>query len=432
MMVEKLIRFIELDSKEDIMRDLREDCNFIVDEAIHEVLPNAAVEKALEHFSMPKGNLYLVAIGKAAYSMAFTAKNILKDKIYRGIVITKYGYALNEIENLEIYEAGHPLPDENTLIATEKVLEMTAKLSQNDMVLFLVSGGGSSLFEKTFISLEDLISVNKKLINSGASISEINAVRKRISYVKGGYFAKHCYPAKIFSIVLSDVVGDYLDVIASGPAYPDYSTVEDAQKVLSKYKLSIPEECMDEFFREPVTSISNVTTVIAGNVQGYCKAASDACKKLGYKPTIISTDLTEDVTIASEMIIKQVKDSIDEVTESVAYIYGGEIVVNVTGDGLGGRNQDLALRVAKGIANIPRVAVFCAGSDGSDGPTDAAGGFVDGGTMYLIKKMEMDYNEVISNQDSYHCLKALNQLIVTGPTGSNVNDIYVILIDKSE
>lgn len=412
------------------MRDLRADCEYIVDYAIKQVLPAEAVNRTLQHFKSPKGKLIAVAIGKAAYSMAQEAYNVLGDTIDFGIVVTKHGHAMGQIPGFEIYEAGHPLPDQDTFDATERVLEVTRDLSEEDEVLFLVSGGGSALFEKSVLSIDELEQLTDQMLRSGANIKEINTIRKRFSLVKGGRFAVHCMPAKIYSIILSDVVGDPLDVIASGPAYPDSSTHEEAYDIIKKYKLAIPEEAFEELSRETITELSNVETVIAGNVTGLCRAAAEACKKLGYETSILTSELTCEASEAALLAVDAAKYAVENKSVPSAYILGGETTVHVTGDGLGGRNQEIALSAAIGIQDLEGVAVFSVGSDGTDGPTDAAGGYVDYNTVSIMEKMGISIYKYLNNHDSYHCLDSVGQLIKTGPTGTNVNDVTVVLVDR--
>ena len=218
--------------------NLRRDCDYIVDYAISRVLPQAAVRRALEGKSFPDGRLILVSAGKAAWSMAEAAYEMLGDRIDEGIVVTKHGYSMGEIGGLKIYEAGHPVPDADSFFATAEVLKMTAELRENDTVVLLLSGGGSAIFEAPAISPEELQSITSQLLACGADIVEINTIRKRLSLVKGGRFALHCAPAKMFTVVLSDVLGDRLDTIASGPAYPDSSTSAEALSVIKKYGIS--------------------------------------------------------------------------------------------------------------------------------------------------------------------------------------------------
>lgn len=408
------------------------ECNYIVSKSIEEVLPDKAVKRALGDFTYPEGRLILVAIGKAAYRMASCALQVIGDRIDEGIVITKHGYADSIpdsfVRKIKVYEAGHPVPDNDTYTSTRAVLDMTETLTENDMVLFLVSGGGSALFECPLIDTERYEVLTEELLKCGADIKEINTVRKRLSSVKGGKFAKHCMPAKIYSIVLSDVLGDPLDVIASGPAYPDSSTMEDADAIIKKYGICLSDDEDKIFHNEPVKELDNVTTMITGSVSELCKAASEAAGELGYNSVILSDTVDGEASEVGRMLGNIAKYASNNVTENTAYIIGGETVVHVSGNGLGGRNQELALASAEVIKEIDNVAVFSCGSDGTDGPTDAAGGYVDGETIRGLEKNNIDINEALNNHDSYNALKAVDGLIVTGPTGTNVNDFSVALV----
>ncbi|WP_331665434.1 glycerate kinase type-2 family protein [Anaerocolumna sp.] len=231
--------------------NLRNDAQLIIDAAITAALPDNAVNKALEGENFSGGKLLLVAIGKAAWTMAEAACNILTDQINDGVVITKYDHTKGELPHVQIYEAGHPVPDANSILATEQAIRLVTGLSSNDTVLLLISGGGSALFEKPLIPLEMLEDLTKQLLASGADIVEINTIRKRLSTVKGGKFAKLCEPAHVFSIVLSDIIGDPLDMIASGPAYPDNSTCDQAREIIAKYGLVLPNRRIDGYRNTP-------------------------------------------------------------------------------------------------------------------------------------------------------------------------------------
>jgi len=396
--------------------ELRQQAEYIVRKAIEKVMPDRAVKAALENKVFP-GRVVLVAAGKAAWQMARTAcECVLVD---RGIVITKYDHGIGPIGDLEIYEAGHPIPDRNGFAATQRALELVQDLRKTDTVLFLLSGGGSALFELPLIDGEELQAITDQLLSCGADITEINCIRKRLSRVKGGRFAEICKPAKVFSIVLSDVIGDRLDVIASGPAYPDSSTSVQALKIAEKYGLRLSEEAWTYLEEETPKALANVTTVVNGSVKQLCAAAAEACRELGYEPIILTDCLTCEAKAAGAMLAEKLR----ECRPGTALIAGGETVVKLTGTGKGGRNQELALSAALGITGIPGAAVFSVGSDGTDGPTDAAGGFVDGTTAQKV-----DVDKALKNNDSYHALQKTGGLIITGPTGTNVNDVAVALL----
>lgn len=399
---------------------LKSDALKIINYAIEQVKPNEAVKKALAGKVFPNGKRILVAIGKASYEMAKTA--LANTDIDKGIVISKYEHNKSELKNCEMFEAGHPISDENTLKATKRALELTENLNEDDTVIFLVSGGGSALFEDSYLSLDEVRDINSQLLKSGASIEEINTIRKRLSKVKGGKFALHCKPAQIYSIVLSDIINDPLDMIASGPAYRDSSSCIDALKIIEKYNLKLSAEALKYINIETPKDITNVETVVSGSVKQLCAAAADKARQLGYSPIIIKEDeqgIAKDVGRDFALLANKQKPN-------TCLIMGGETVVKIKGNGKGGRNQELALSAARYIED--NVALFSVGSDGTDGPTDAAGGYVDMDVMNNIKKLNMDIDSVLADNDSYNALKQIQGLIFTGPTGTNVNDLTVALI----
>lgn len=246
---------------------IRQDADYIIKESIKSVLPDEAVIRALKGKTFDTGKLYVVAAGKAAWQMAKTASEVLGDRIEEGVVCTKYDHVKGEIPQMKCFEGGHPIPDKNSYIGTQAALDLAANLKKDDTVLFLLSGGGSALFEKSLVSETELANVTKQLLECGADISEINTIRKRLSAVKGGKFAKWCEPAHVYCIVLSDVIGDSLDMIASGPAYPDSSTSEQALQIVEKYGLNFSEETLSLLKEELPKDLHNVETIIAGNVK---------------------------------------------------------------------------------------------------------------------------------------------------------------------
>ena len=403
------------------------DADAIVAASLRAVLPDAAVRKALAGHEFAKGKLVLVAVGKAAWQMAKTAAEMLGDRIHDGIVITKYDHVRAPIPGLVCFEAGHPVPDANSFAATAQALEMTTDLCADDTVLFLLSGGGSALFEQPIIPDAELAAMTEKLLASGADIVEINTIRKRMSAVKGGRFGAHCAPAHVFSIVLSDILGDPLDMIASGPAHPDTSTAEDAHAVVQKYGLHLSKEAAALLDAPLPTALPNVETHITGSVRELCAAAARAAERRGYTPVLLTDQLDTEARAAGQFLACIARTHAGDGT-SYAYIAGGETIVQLVGKGRGGRNQELALAAADGIAGHDNIAVFSIGSDGTDGPTDAAGGYVDGDTAAALARTGMDAATALAENDSYTALNAVDGLIITGPTGTNVNDVAVVLI----
>ena len=408
---------------------LREDADKIIASALYAAQPDTAVKKALERAEFGSGKLILIAAGKAAWQMAKAGHDALGTRIDAGAVITKYGHAKGEIGGLAIYEAGHPVPDANSFAATDAAIRLVSGLTENDTVLFLLSGGGSALFEKPLIPEADLDRLTHELLASGADIVEMNTVRKRFSAVKGGKFAAICSPARVISVVLSDILGDPLDMIASGPAYPDSSTKDDAKAIVKKYGLTLTEQMRALLDVETPKTLDNVTTYITGSVRQLCIAAEETCRELGYEPVTLTAGLSctaRDAGVFLANIAQYNKDT----KKSLAFLAGGETVVHLTGHGKGGRNQEIALAAAPYLAGIEGAAVFSFGSDGTDGPTDAAGGYADSTTAARLKEQGVEIFDVLQDNDAYHALKKCGGLIVTGPTGTNVNDLSVLLIRR--
>ena len=406
---------------------LRSHADTIIKAAIGAVLPDEAVRRALQGRTFP-GRVILVSAGKAAWQMAKAAENCLGSRIEKGIVITKYGHVMGPIADFICWEAGHPVPDANSFAATEKALALVADLRPEDTVLFLLSGGGSALFESPLLPGQELQDITDQLLASGADIVKINTIRKRLSRVKGGRFAQHCAPAQVLSIVLSDIVGDPLDMIASGPACPDSSTCAQALAIAEEYDLRLSAEARALLNQQTPKALSNVTTLITGSVRQLCAAAANACRELGYEPRILTDSLTCEAKDAGSLLAETLRDHAAD-GKKLAFLAGGETVVKLTGTGKGGRNQELALAAASAIAGIPGAAVFSVGSDGTDGPTDAAGGYVDYETAATLAGQGVDIAAMLQNNDAYTALSLCGGLIITGPTGTNVNDVAVALLN---
>ena len=406
---------------------LRRDADEIICSSIQAVLPDKAVRRALKDFQPGGGRVLLVAAGKAAWQMAHAAVQAL-GRVDGGVVVTKYGHVKGEIPGISCYEAGHPVPDDNSFAATEKALALVQGLTAEDTVLFLLSGGGSALFEKPLVSCGELQDITNQLLASGADIVEMNTIRKRLSAVKGGRFAQHCAPARVFSIVLSDILGDPLDMIASGPAVPDSSTCAQALAIAEKYHLNLSEQAKALLAQETPKALDNVTTQITGSVRELCTAAAKACRELGYEPILLTDRLCCEAKEAGSFLSAIARTHAGG-GRKLAYIAGGETVVHLTGKGLGGRNQELALAAAPALAGLKHCCVFSVGSDGTDGPTDAAGGYVDGETEAALRAAGRDVYRTLADNDAYHALQAVGGLIRTGATGTNVNDVAVALVE---
>lgn len=406
---------------------LRKDAETIIADSIREVQPDSAVIRALKETTL-NGKIKLVAAGKAAWQMAKAASNYLGERLEQGIVITKYGHVRGELPRIRCCEAGHPVPDEGSFDAARKALALTENLTKDDTVLFLLSGGGSALFELPLIPAEELQDVTRQLLACGADIVEINTLRKRLSAVKGGRFAQHCAPAKVFSIILSDILGDPPDMIASGPTCPDSSTCADAMEIVRRYDLSLNEETRRLLTVETPKALANARWMITGSVRELCDAAARSCRKLGYEPFFLTDRLCCQAREAGSVMASILRTHAGD-GKKLAFLAGGETVVRLTGSGKGGRNQELALAAAEGISGLSNAALFSVGSDGTDGPTDAAGGFVDGATQQRLLEEGIHIDQVLLNNDAYHALQRTDGLIFTGPTGTNVNDVTVGLVE---
>lgn len=406
---------------------LRKHADTIISASIKSVLPDEAVKRALEGRKFP-GRVLLVAGGKAAWQMAKAASDYLGDRIENGVVVTKYDHVMGPIANFTCCEAGHPVPDENSFAGTQKALDLVADLQPEDTVLFLLSGGGSALFEKPLVSGPVLQDITGQLLACGADIVEINTIRKRLSAVKGGRFAELCAPAHVLTIVLSDILGDPLDMIASGPACPDSTTCAQAIAIAAKYQLKLTDEAKALLSQETPKKLDNVTTLINGSVKELCTAAAAVCQELGYEPILLTDQLCCQAKEAGSFLATILKTHASG-GKKLAFLAGGETVVHLTGKGKGGRNQELALAAAIGIADLPGAAVFSVGSDGTDGPTDAAGGYVDYETAGTLRAQGIDIFQVLKDNDAYHALQKCGGLVVTGPTGTNVNDVAVALLN---
>lgn len=419
---------VELLAENDSALPLREEAGQILSAALTAAMPDTAVKKALESMPETEGELILVAIGKAAWQMASAAYEVLGEKLSRGVVITKHGHSMGKIGKLIIREAGHPVPDAHTYAATEEALAMTEGLTDRDRVLFLISGGGSALFEKPLLPEKEMEEITRALLACGADITEVNTLRKRFSAVKGGKFGRNIAPARVFSVILSDVLGDPIDMIASGPAYPDSSTAAEAVAIAEKYALPLSEKAWELLQEETPKELPGVETLVTGSVKVLCEAAEEECKALGFETVVLTDTLSCEAKDAGTMFASLAREHAGKGKK--AFIAGGETVVKLTGNGLGGRNQEMALAAAIGMEGLTNVTFFSLGSDGTDGPTDAAGGIVHGNTAELMRSRGFDPKAVLENNDAFHGLLAAGGLVFTGPTGTNVNDISILLIGE--
>ncbi len=411
---------------------LKETALEIVRCAIRENLPDRALSRALAKTTLP-GPLTLIAIGKAAWRMARTALECLGPRIATGIVLTKYGHSEGPLRGIEIFEGGHPLTDENSILATRAILERVGATSVSQRILFLLSGGGSSLFELPIegLHLEDLKAINERLLNSGASIHEINAVRKRLSGVKGGRFARYAHPRPISAFILSDTLGDRIDNVASGPVTVDRTTTREALDIIRRYSIHLPASLSKAMERPSPNALPGVETSVIGDVRSLCRSAQEKAREEGYAPLLLTTQFDGEASACAKILTlvgKEIVHSQTPISAPAAVFIGGEALVRVLGKGKGGRCQEMALLAAKEIAGYESLSFFACGSDGTDGPTDAAGGIATGDTVLRLAEKGLSPDDFLRNNDSHEALKAADGLIYTGPTGTNVNDLYGILV----
>lgn len=396
--------------------------------SINKCLPDSATIECLNKLNI-EDEVYLLAVGKASFSMAKAASKILNIK--KGIVISKYGHILDKLDNIDCYEAAHPISDINGINATKKIIELCSNLNSNDKVVFLLSGGASALFEDPLIPLDELQDLNNQMLKKGLDIIEINTIRKKLSNVKGGKLAKLCEPAKVYSIILSDVLDDRLEFIGSGPTISDEADSKKALDIINKYNLDLSKQALNIIQNSKPIIVNNSSNYIIGSVKLLCEYAKNEAIKLGYEPIVISNHINIEARDAGNLLFDNIKKYIND-NKNYCLIMTGETTVHVKGNGIGGRNQELVFSQIKNISDLNNVLIMSLGSDGTDGPTDAAGGYVDTNTYELLKSKNINYEEILNNNDTYNGLKAINQLIITGPTGTNVNDISIALIKKGE
>ena len=387
----------------------------------------------------------VIGTGKASAAMAQAVEDILGERLNAGIVITKYSHAL-PLSKVQVMEAGHPVPDEAGFQGARQIVRFLEKTDEKDLVFFLISGGGSALlpYPHQELTLEDNQDVTKILLDVGADIREINALRKHLSQVKGGRLAQVAYPATLISLILSDVIGDDLDSIASGPTVPDRSTFVDCLKILDKYQIAerIPAVAAElikkgasgkiEETPKPGDRIFERTQnqIIGSNIMAVV-AAEKKAEELGYNTLILSTFLageTRDVAGVHAAVAREILSSGNPVIRPACVLSGGETTVTIRGKGLGGRNQEFCLAAALDIEDLDDVVLLSAGTDGTDGPTDAAGAIADGTTVSRARKQGMDPGQYLRNNDSYHFFESLDDLIITGPTFTNVMDLRIVLV----
>ncbi len=392
-------------------------------------------------------NVYVIGAGKASAAMAQAVEEILGERIKAGIVNVKYDHTL-PLDIIALNEAGHPVPDEAGLKGTQQIVELLEKAGEKDLVLCLISGGGSALlpYPTQGISLDEKRLLTQILLESGADIHDMNVLRKHVSRVKGGRLARLAYPATLVTLILSDVVGDDLDSIASGPTVPDRSTYADCLRILQKYSVrnKIPEVILEHFEKGSQGLIEDtpkmgdpafvhIQNVIVASNSLAIQASKQKAGELGYNSLILSSTIegeARDVALDHAAIAKEILKRDQPVSKPACVISGGETTVTIRGKGKGGRNQEFVLAAAIAIDGLENVAILSGGTDGTDGPTDAAGAFADGTTISRAKGQGLDAQEYLRNNDSYSFFTPLDDLLKTGPTFTNVMDLRLVLVAR--
>jgi hydroxypyruvate reductase len=389
-------------------------------------------------------NIYVIGAGKAGASMARAFEDMMGERITDGLVNVKYDHVA-DLRQVQLTEAGHPVPDEAGQAGAHAIFELASGAQKGDLVICLISGGGSALLPLPVegVSLSDKQDTTRILLACGATIHEINAIRKHISMVKGGGLARAVYPATLVSLMLSDVIGDDLDVIASGPTVPDTSSFEDCMKILDKYGIreKVPRGVLSHIQKglegkiadnpKPGDAIfASTQNAIVGSNMECVLAAGKKASDLGYNTLVLSTMLegeTSDVARVHAGIAKEILKTGHPLLPPACMLSGGETTVTIRGQGLGGRNQEFVLSAAMSLSGWEDVVVLSGGTDGTDGPTDAAGAVADGQTVQRAKTMGLNPGDFLSNNDAYHFFERLGGLVKTGPTNTNVMDLRIIL-----
>jgi hydroxypyruvate reductase len=390
--------------------------------------------------------IVLVGTGKASSSMALAIEELFGDRMTKGVITTKYGHLL-PLKQTQIIEAGHPIPDRKGYEGARKIQRLLKESGPNDLVIFLLSGGGSALlpFPADGIELKEKQEVTQLLLDSGADIKEINTVRKHISWMKGGWVAKWAYPSTVIALILSDVVGDQLDVIGSGPTVPDPSTFEEAWEILKKYGLlneiapsirkhlqSGREGKVEETPKPGEAAFEKVSNILIGSNILALREAKKEAESLGFNTLILSSSIEGETREASRFhtaVAKEVISSRNPIPRPACILSGGETTVTIKGKGLGGRNQEFVLAGALEISGVEKVVLLSGGTDGTDGPTDASGALADHTTVHRAKTMGLNPKAHLENNDAYPFFQKLGDLLITGPTHTNVMDVRIILVD---
>jgi hydroxypyruvate reductase len=441
------------------LRRLRQDAAKIFQSGIDAVNAEAAVSNACQikgdqlhiqdtPFDLSAyTNIYVIGAGKASAGMAVALESLLGNRITGGAIAVKYAHT-RPLKHIDLIEAGHPIPDDNGLKGAQRILELADQANEADLVICLLSGGGSALLPQPAASLafSDKQAVIQALLDCGATINEINALRKHISAIKGGRLAGKVWPATLITLILSDVVGDKLDVIASGPTVPDSSTFADCLRIIESYHLKnrIPESVLkhlelgasggiEETPKADAEVFRQTYNYIVGSNINALEAARKTAESLGYKTLILSSMIQGETREAARIhaaIAREIRQTGNPLAPPACLLSGGETTVTIKGDGLGGRNQEFALAAAIDIRDEAMMAILSGGTDGTDGPTDAAGAIVDGTSFQKAEKRGLSPDTYLNNNDSYHFFSQTGELLMTGPTGTNVMDLRIVLVGE--
>jgi glycerate 2-kinase len=437
---------------------MRKDAAEIFYKALHAVQPDDAIRRHCKYddktlfignreYHLPRyKNVFVVGAGKAGAPMAAAIEDLIGESVTEGIVTVKYGHC-SDLSRIKLIEAAHPLPDENGRHAASVIYNLAEQAGEDDLVLCLISGGGSALmpFPYDGLTLEDKQDTVKALLSCGASIHEINTIRKHISKIKGGQLARAAYPATLVTLILSDVVGDDLDIIASGPTVPDKSSFADCQNILHRHNLSggIPKRILKhielgisglipETPKSADPAFNKTHNLIIGSNIESLFAAKEEAEHLGYHVLLLSSMIEGETRYVAQVhaaIAKEIIKTGNPLSKPACILSGGETTVSISGNGLGGRNQEFALSASIDIAGNKNIVILSGGTDGTDGPTDAAGAFSDTHTVKRAEKMNLDPYHFLLNNDSYHFFQKLGDLFITGPTQTNVMDLRIVLVD---
>ncbi|WP_292471218.1 glycerate kinase [Methanolobus sp.] len=436
---------------------MRNDAYLIMTEAIAAVEPSSCVYRAVKKegdsviinsasYELSNyNNIYVVAFGKAAISMSKAIEDILGASLTSGIAVTKHGFG-GDLAKMKVYEAGHPIPDNDSIAAGKTIHGFLEKTGPNDLIFFLISGGGSALvtYPRKGVSITDVVKLTDGLMRAGATIDELNTIRKHLCAVKGGGLAKMAYPSESISLILSDVVGDPFDVIASGPTVPDTSTFAEFSEITGRYNINLSlavaglledglEGVIEETPKSGATVFEKTSHYLVGNNALALHEARTKASELGYNTMFLSSSIigeAKEVAKVFAAIAREERLREDPLPLPACILAGGETTVTMKGKGDGGRCQEMALSFGIEVSDLEGVLLLAAGTDGNDGTTDSAGAFADGDTVQRGKDLQIDARHELYTNNSHYYFKETGDLIVTGPTGTNVMDIYIILIDR--